>query len=342
MKRRLLISFILISIMLQVSCGVPSELQEISVSEPVEEDFAEEPIAVTETETEILPTEEIIEESESEQSTERSVSETDEAIIPPYQGSLSVEINGNVPSFHDNEKTTESFESYSDLDELGRCGVAYACIGSDLMPTEERGQIGEIRPSGWHTVKYDGIDGNYLYNRCHLIAYCLTGENANEKNLITGTRYMNKEGMNPYENMVADYINRTGHHVLYRVTPIFDGDNLLASGVEMEAESMEDDEISFHVYCYNVQPGIEIDYASGESSGPEYTGQASESEAAPAQDSLVFPEDTTYILNTNTHRFHYIDCNSVREMSEKNRQTTNETRDQLMEEGYVPCGNCKP
>lgn len=262
--------------------------------------------------------------------------------VPPYQGAPSVEINGNIPSFRDDEKKRESFEAYSDLDRLGRCGAAYACIGPDLMPTEERGQIWEVHPSGWQNVKYNGIEGDHLYNRCHLIAYCLTGENANERNLITGTRYMNKEGMNPYEIEIAQYISRTGNHVLYRVTPVFEGDNLLASGVEMEAESVEDDEISFHVYCYNVQPGIEIDYATGESSGPEYTGEASGQEAAPAVDSLGFPEDTTYILNTNTFRFHYADCDSVREMNPRNRRATNESRDQLIEEGYVPCGSCKP
>ncbi len=265
-----------------------------------------------------------------------------EPAVPPYSGSPSVEICGNVPLFDESEKATDSFESYSDLDELGRCGVAYACIGEDLMPTEERGQIVEIHPTGWQTAKYDGIDGNYLYNRCHLIAYSLTAENANEKNLITGTRYMNKEGMNPYEILVANYIRDTGNHVLYRVTPIFEGDNLLASGVEMEAQSVEDDGVSFHVYCYNVQPGIEIDYATGKSSRSENAGDISQSGTVPSQDTLVFPEDTTYILNTNSHRFHYIDCESVREMNEKNRKATNETRDQLIEEGYVPCGNCRP
>ena len=277
-----------------------------------------------------------------EQHTEISVPEEDQVSVPPYQGSPSVEINDNVPVFNDIGQTTKAFESYSDLDDLGRCGVAYACIGEDLMPTEERGQIGDIHPSGWQTVKYDGIDGNYLYNRCHLIAYSLTAENANEKNLITGTRYMNKEGMNPYEILVTDYIRNTGNHVLYRVTPIFEGDNLLASGVEMEAQSVEDDEISFHVYCYNVQPGININYATGESSRSDDAGDVSESETVPLQDTLVFPEDTTYILNTNTHRFHYINCDSVRKMNEKNRKATNETRDRLIEEGYSPCGNCKP
>lgn len=188
--------------------------------------------------------------------------------LPEYSGELYVEINGNEPDFPKEEWTEESFEQYAELDGLGRCGTAYASVGTDLMPTEKRGSIGQVKPTGWQTVKYDIVDGKYLYNRCHLIGYQLSGENANEKNLITGTRYMNVEGMLPFENMVADYVKETGNHVLYRVTPVFEGDNLLADGVQMEAFSVEDegDGISFHVYVYNVQPGIEIDYATGESS----------------------------------------------------------------------------
>ena len=188
--------------------------------------------------------------------------------LPSYHGSSYITINENMPSFEEDELTMESFEYYSELDYLGRCGVAYACIGQDIMPTEERGSIGHIRPSGWHTVKYnDLIDGNYLYNRCHLIGYQLAGENANEKNLITGTRQFNVEGMLPFENMVAEYVRETGNHVLYRVTPIFEGTNLVATGVQMEAYSVEDSGqgICFHVFVYNVQDGIVIDYATGES-----------------------------------------------------------------------------
>ena len=194
--------------------------------------------------------------------------------VPAYSKKAYVEINNNKPFFADFELKEESYESYSDLDSLGRCGVAEACVGKDIMPTEERGTIGSVKPTGWHTVKYQGIDGNYLYNRCHLIGYQLSGENANTKNLITGTRYMNNEGMLPFENMVADYIKENDNHVLYRVTPIFEGDNLLASGVLIEAKSVEDngDGIEFCVYCYNVQPGITINYANGESSGPEFKG----------------------------------------------------------------------
>lgn len=194
--------------------------------------------------------------------------------IPDYSGSPCIEINGNVPFFSEDEYTTSSFEYYADLDELGRCGTAYACVGTDIMPTEERGSIGQIKPSGWHTVKYDCVDGKYLYNRCHLIAYQLTGENANEKNLITGTRYLNVDGMLPFENMVADYVKETDNHALYRVTPIFEDDELVARGVLIEAKSVEDngEGLTFCVYCYNVQPQISIEYKTGES---KYLGNES-------------------------------------------------------------------
>ena len=187
--------------------------------------------------------------------------------VPEYTGEDYVIIDNNVPSFTEEDYTTDSFETYSDLDYLDRCGPAYANVSKETMPTEERGQIGMIKPSGWHTVKYDIVDGKYLYNRCHLIGYQLTGENANEKNLITCTRQMNAETMLEFENKVADYVKETNNHVLYRVTPIFKGDNLLASGVQMEAYSVEDNGkgISFNVYVYNVQGGITIDYKTGDS-----------------------------------------------------------------------------
>ena len=185
--------------------------------------------------------------------------------IPAYSGSAYVTVNDNVPFFTESDYTTTSYESYSPLDELGRCGVAEACVGLDLMPTEERGSIGSVKPTGWQTAKYDFVDGKYLYNRCHLIGYQLTAENANKQNHITGTRYLNVTGMLPFENLVADYIYETGNHVLYRVTPIFEGTDLLASGVLMEAWSVEDngDGVCFNVYCYNVQPGVVIDYVDG-------------------------------------------------------------------------------
>lgn len=188
--------------------------------------------------------------------------------VPEYSGQPYVIINDNEPYFDEKDLTTQSFEEYSPLDSFGRCGVAYANIGEDIMPTKERGSIGMIKPSGWQTKKYDFVDGKYLYNRCHLIGYQLSGENANEKNLITGTRYMNTEGMLPFENEVADYVKDTGNHVLYRVTPVFEEDNLVADGVLMEAMSVEDRglDIEFNVFVYNVQPHVKIDYQTGKSS----------------------------------------------------------------------------
>lgn len=187
--------------------------------------------------------------------------------VQAYSGEAYIAVNENIPDLSLEEGEEGAFEQYSSLDSFGRCRTAYANIGPELMPKEKRGAIGEVRPTGWQTVKYDSVDGNYLYNRCHLIGYQLTGENDNEKNLITGTRYLNMEGMLPFENMVADYIKETGNHVLYRVTPVFDGENLIASGVQMEALSVEDEGegICFNVYCYNVQPGVAIDYATGDS-----------------------------------------------------------------------------
>lgn len=189
------------------------------------------------------------------------------ASLPEYTGSPYIIVNDNTPFFTDDDMTRTSFENYGELDSLGRCTAAYANVGQDLMPTEKRGSISSVKPTGWQTVKYDNVDGKYLYNRCHLIGYQLTAENANKKNLITGTRYLNVDGMLPFENMVADYIKETNNHVLYRVTPIFTDDNLVANGVLMEAKSVEDDGdgILFNVYCYNAQPGIVIDYATGDS-----------------------------------------------------------------------------
>ena len=187
--------------------------------------------------------------------------------VPVYSGDPYVVINDNEPSFSSEELESDSFESYGELDDLGRCTIAFANLSSELMPQGERGSIGQVKPSGWQTVRYDSVDGKYLYNRCHLIGWQLSGENANERNLITGTRYMNTEGMLPFENMVADHIKETDGHVLYRVTPIFVEDELVARGVQMEAYSIEDAgaSICFNVFVYNVQPGIEIDYSDGSS-----------------------------------------------------------------------------
>lgn len=282
--------------------------------------------------------------------------------IPAYSGTPYTEVNGNQPYFTEEELTTQSFETYSELDSLGRCGMAYANVGQDLMPTEPRGEIGAVKPSGWHLVKYDNVDGKYLYNRCHLIAYMLAAENANPQNLITGTRYLNVQGMLPFETKVCDYVKNTGNHVLYRVTPIFDGDNLLADGVLMEAYSVEDagEGICFCVFAYNVQPGIGIDYATGdnwaESSGTYQSTEASVAEETPAPQpetdtavqitpELSAPQETqqtTYVLNTNTMKFHYPTCSSVDDMKEKNKQIYTGSRDEVINMGYVPCKRCNP
>lgn len=252
--------------------------------------------------------------------------------IPEYTGDPYVVINENVPFFTESDFTEEAFETYSDLDELGRCGAAFANVGKETMPTEERGQIGMIKPSGWQTVKYDCVDGKYLYNRCHLIGYQLSAENANEKNLITGTRYLNVSGMLPFENMVADYIKNTGNHVLYRITPIYQDKNLVASGVLMEAQSVEDDTIRFCVYCYNVQPGIQIDYATGKSSLA-----AGSEEASKAPD-----QEATYILNENSKKIHTPDCPSVQDTKPKNRKEYHGLLQELLDDGYTGCKNCNP
>lgn len=257
--------------------------------------------------------------------------------VPAYSGSPYVELDGNQPGFSLEERTTDSFETYSTLDALGRCGPAYACIGQDLMPTEDRESISSVLPTGWVQAEYDFVEGGSLYNRCHLIGFQLTGENANEENLITGTRYMNVEGMLPFENMVADYIKETGNHVLYRAAPIFEGENLVASGVVMEAFSVEDEGegVCFHVYVYNVQPGVEIDYATGES---WETGDS----ASSALESQAEEQETDYVLNTSSKKFHLPDCSSVDSMSGKNRQEYHGTREELIAQGYEPCGSCHP
>lgn len=269
--------------------------------------------------------------------------------IPAYSGKAYIAVNNNIPYFAEAEHTTISFEKYSPLDSLGRCGVAFANIGVDIMPTEERGSIGSVRPSGWQIIKYENVDGKYLYNRCHLIGFQLSGENANEQNLITGTRYMNVNGMLPFENMVADYVQETKNHVLYRVTPIFEGNNLLATGVLMEALSMEDngEGICFNVFCYNEQPGIVIDHSNGDSKAEVGSTPHDSSTVVipPKQESLSESSNTptiTYIANKNTNKFHYPYCNSVDKMKEKNKKYLTCTRDQAIFQGYSPCRICNP
>lgn len=289
------------------------------------------------------------------------------ADVPAYSGEPYTAVNNNEPYFTSDNLTTEAFENYSELDALGRCGVAYANVCLETMPTEKRGSISEVKPTGWHSVKYDNVDGKSLYNRCHLIGYQLTAENANQQNLITGTRYLNVDGMLPFENMVADYVKETDNHVLYRVTPIFTGDNLVADGVLMEGYSVEDegDGICFCVYAYNVQPGITIDYATGDSwlssekgnSDSSSDGNSAVSQSAAdksgTQQAAVQTESvketsvpvstgTEYILNTNTKKFHYPSCSSVKQMKASNKKEYTGSRDDLIAQGYDPCKKCNP
>lgn len=282
-----------------------------------------------------------------------TVNAADLSQIPNYTGNPYTIVNDNEPEFDESDFTTEAFETYIDLDNLGRCGVAYANICKELMPTEKRGKIGMIKPSGWHTVKYpEIIKDRYLYNRCHMIGFQLAGENANEKNLITGTRYLNVDGMLPFEDEIADYVNNTGNHVLYRVTPVFNGDNLVASGVQMEAESVEDsgEGVKFNVYCYNVQPGIGIDYATGDSwvdQKPVANGESEDNDSIIVDsndeaESNMTAEETEYVINTNTGKFHRSNCDSVTKMNAKNKKEFTGSREELISEGYEPCGNCKP
>ena len=289
------------------------------------------------------------------------------ADVPAYSGEPYTAVNNNEPYFTSDNLTTEAFENYSELDALGRCGVAYANVCLETMPTEKRGSISEVKPTGWHSVKYDNVDGKSLYNRCHLIGYQLTAENANQQNLITGTRYLNVDGMLPFENMVADYVKETDNHVLYRVTPIFTGDNLVADGVLMEGYSVEDegDGICFCVYAYNVQPGITIDYATGNSwlssenghsdssSGGNSAVSQSAADKSGTQQAAVQTESvketsapvstgTEYILNTNTKKFHYPSCSSVKQMKASNKKEYTGSRDDLIAQGYDPCKKCNP
>ena len=265
-----------------------------------------------------------------------------------YSGKPYAVVNGGIPSF--SQTGTASWERYGELDRLGRCTAAEACIGRDIMPTLTRGPIGQIKPTGWHTAKYDFVDGKYLYNRCHLIGFQLTGENANERNLITGTRYLNTKGMLPFENMVADYIKDTGHHVMYRCTPVFAGNELVARGVHLEAYSVEDkgDGICFNVFIFNVQPGVKIDYLTGESSLED------ESTTTPTPKPSVTPKPTpkpspsstaqaqSYVLNTKTKVFHYASCRHVSSIKDANRKNFTGSRGALIKDGFKPCGSCHP
>lgn len=271
--------------------------------------------------------------------------------IPEYSGTAYVEINENIPEFTDEEKqNTTSFKKYSDLDFLGRCGVAFANVGQDIMPTEKREAIGMIKPSGWHTVKYpEIIKDRYLYNRCHLVGFQLVGTNADKRNLITGTRYLNVDGMLPFENQVADFVKETNYHVLYRVTPIFKDNELVARGVQMEGYSVEDKGkgICFNVYVYNVQPGITIDYVTGNSEPNTNVDinndlKNNQNKINITDSNVTTTETNTYILNDNTKKFHKPTCTSVKQMNDENKKEWNGNRETLLNQGYSPCGNCHP
>ena len=258
--------------------------------------------------------------------------------IPPYDGTPYVTVNGGIPNFSESELTTTGYETYAPLDSLGRCGVVIASLGPDTMPAEdeERGSISHVYPSGWKQAKYDFVDGKYLYNRSHLIGWQLSAENDNERNLITGTRYMNVDGMLPFENMVADYIKETENHVAYRVTPVFVGNNLVCTGVQIEAYSIEDEGegICFNVFCYNVQPGVTIRYETGDSFLSSETPQEGESSVAEESSAVL------YVLNTGSKKIHKPTCGSVKSISDANRKETQEPLEELLEQGYTTCGNC--
>lgn len=266
--------------------------------------------------------------TEQPSQTPQALSEFDLSQIPEYSGKPYVMVNNGTPFFTEDEITDKSFEEYSPLDNLGRCGVCTACIGQDIMPTEKRGDISSVKPTGWKNKEYDFVDGKHLYNRCHLIGFQLAGENANNRNLITGTRYLNVQGMLPFENMVADFVKETNEHVMYRVTPIFEGDNLVAAGVLMEAISVEDEgeEIMFNVFCYNVQPGVEIDYKTGNN--------------WLADQKPLEGEIETFILNKNSKKFHLPSCENAINISAKNRQEVETTYENMIQQGYDPCGKC--
>lgn len=258
----------------------------------------------------------------------------DLSAVPAYSGDEYVVINDNNPFFSESEIVTESYEYYSDLDPLGRCGVTCACVGKDIMPTEKRGNISSVKPTGWHQNRYDFISTKDLYNRCHLIAHSLAGEDANRQNLITGTRYMN-EAMITFEEMVHDYVYEYDTHVMYRVTPVFEGDNLLASGVLMEGFSCEDkgESICFCVYLYNVQPGVVIDYATGEN-------RADDESASPVSSEKTELND--YVLNTKSKKFHTPGCSNIKDIKPENIKEITTDRASLVADGYKPCGGCNP
>lgn len=357
-----IIALMLIALMVVFLCGCGQDTSKVAgnVSQVAESAEAEE----------IAPAE------AAEDDTDASVNADAEdflADIPEWAGYAFCYVNGNKPDFEPDEIWTSTQESLDPLDDLGRCGTANSCIGQDGMPTEGRGNISEVHPTGWHTDRYDFVEGEALYNRCHLIAHHLSGDDAVPRNLITGTSYMNRDGMLQFENAIGNYVRDTGNHVMYRVTPVFVGDELIARGVHMQAISVEDEGegLAFNVFCYNVQPGIDIDYETGDNRLSDDTqmleeyqagrfamianthGEITESNliadgAQPGEDTAEESQDEqkspaiTYVLNTNTGKFHYPDCKSVKQMKDKNKQEVEATREEVIARGFEPCGNCHP
>ena len=349
-------------------CGTSAETTTSTTADPespaVEHTASEEPESST-TDAAALP-----ETAVKPSSTEGPSASSTPAFrdLPAYEGNPYVYVNDGEPAFTAEERAaTPGTERYGELDEKGRCTTTFAVVGTETMPTEERGSIGEVKPTGWQIAKYDFVDGKYLYNRCHLLGFQLTGENANTSNLITGTRYMNVDGMLPFENAVADYVHATGNHVLMRATPVFDGDNLVARGVHMMAESVEDggDGVAFNVFVYNVQPGVVIDYRTGENMAaedatplPDVSGDGGDASSdgggtgtkgsadggTALSDSGAATEKgtTEYVLNTNSKKFHVPSCSSVDQMSAKNRQDVTDTRENIVGRGFEPCKRCNP
>lgn len=333
-KRRLRRKIITLALMLLISCVYvylhKDEIMQQAANQPIiSQQTATQQTANTGNDDELT----LIEPSPTPASTPQPQAQTQDGFdlssIPAYSGSPYVSINKGAPFFSKEEITKESFENYSPLDNLGRCGVCTACIGKDIMPKEKREDISSVKPSGWKNAPYDFVDGKYVYNRCHLIGFQLAGENANGRNLITGTRYLNVQGMLPFENMVADYVKETNNHVMYRVTPIYNGNNLVADGVLMEAMSVEDegDGVLFNVFCYNVQPGVVIDYATGET----HLDVSDTSKDGPVE---------TFVANKNSKKFHAPSCENASQISEKNKQVIESSYEGMIRQGFTPCGQC--
>lgn len=345
MKNRRLWSVLLITAILLAalsSCGLLNMEPENNLPViPIAPPTTSFPTLPDRVETTVAETEDGESSTESETTEIPSFDGLDLSSLPAYTGSPYAVINGNKPVFDEDELTVKAYETYSPLDALGRCGEALASCGREIMPAadEERGSISSVYPSGWVQAQYDCVSGKYLYNRSHLIGWQLSAENANNKNLITGTRYMNTEGMLPFENMVADYIRETGNHVAYRVTPVYNGNELVCRGVQIEAYSIEDEGegICFNVYCYNVQPGVIIEYATGRSYAD---GTEPEAETVSESETVENGAVVTYVLNENSKKIHKPTCGSAASMSPANRREYTGTLASLLGSGYTTCGIC--